>query len=128
MAQQTEKKWWESSGFFIGVVTLIGSLWGMSEGDAASVVTAVTGGVATLALVWHKLKTSKFRGFSEWIADGNTWVYLAATVGAFLPNAEALFPSIKGLFDAFLSKDFGAIVSALVAAGVMAYNIFFKKK
>lgn len=128
MSVSTQKNWWESSAFFIGLATLLGSAWGLSEDSATSVVTAVTGLIAAGAAVWHYFKSSKFRGFSDWISDGNTWVYLTATVGAFIPNSAELFPSLEGLAKALLSKDFGAIISAAVAAAVMFYNIFLKKK
>jgi len=122
-----ESHGWESSGFFIGIIALFGSLWGLSETDATSIVTAVTGLITAGALIWTKLKTSKFSGFGDWIKNSNTWVYIAATVGQFLPNAGELVASLRGVVDAVISKNFGAILSALVAAAVMAWNIFFKK-
>lgn len=122
------KNWWESQGFLIGVITLLGSLWGFSEASATSLVVAVTGAVGALAAVLQFFKTSKFRGFAEVLRDGNTWAYLAATFGAFLPNAGELFPALRGVVDAIISKNFGLIISSLVALGVMVYNIFIKKK
>lgn len=122
------KNFWESQGFLIGVITLLGSLWGLSEASATSLVVAVTGGVGAIAAVLQFFKTSKFRGISDVLKDGNTWVYLTATFGAFLPNAGELFPALRGVVDAIISKNFGLIISSLVALGVMVYNIFIKKK
>jgi uncharacterized membrane protein YdcZ (DUF606 family) len=122
------KKWYESSGFFLSAVLLIGSLWGLKEQEATSLVTAVVGLVSAGATVWHALKRSKFKGFYDWVKDSNTWVYAAGVVGAFLPNAGELFPALKGVVEAILSKNFGAIMSALVALGVIVWNVFVKPK
>lgn len=128
MSQTTTKRWWESSGFLLSSVMIFGSMYGLNEQLAQSAVTATTGLVGAGAGIWHFFKTSKFRGFADWIKDSNTWVYLSTAVGAFLPNAGALFPSLKGLTDAIISKNFGAIMSAAVGIGVVIWNVFVKKK
>lgn len=127
MADST-KKWYESSGFFVGLIALFGSLWGFTEGQAAGVVTAVTGLITAGATVWHFFKSSKFRGWKEWLSDGNTWVYIAGTLGLFLPNAGELIPALQGVVDGIISKNFGAIISGLFALGVMIYKIVTGKK
>lgn len=123
----TAKKWWESQGFLLSVVMVFGSMWGLSEGTATSLVAATTGLIAAGAAVLQFFKTSKFKGVKQVLTDGNTLQYLVGAVAVFIPNASALFPSLQGIVDAFLSKNFGAIISAFVSAGVAIYNIFFKK-
>ena len=122
------KNWWESQGFLLSVVMVFGSMWGLSEDAATSLVAAVTGLVAAFAAVLQFFKTSKFKGWKQVLADGNTLQYLVAAIAVFVPNASALFPQLQGLVDAFISKNFGAIISALVSAGVAVFNIFFKNK
>lgn len=122
------KNWWESSGFFIGTLTVFGSLYGLSEADASSAVMAVTGLLGTGAVLWSRLKTSKFVGWIAWLQDGNTWVYLSSMVGLFLPNADILFPLLKDVSDAVISKNLGAIITAVFALAVFIYNVFIKPK
>lgn len=128
MSNVQAKNWWESQGFLLSSVMVFGSMWGLSEDTATSVVSAVTGLIAVGATVLQFFKTSKFKGWRQVLTDGNTLQYLVGSIAVFIPNASALFPSLQGLVDAFLSKNFGAIVSALVSAGVVLYNIFFKSK
>lgn len=128
MSQTTTKNWWESQGFYLGLVMLFGSFWGLSEDAATSIVTGFSGLIAAGAFVIQFFKTSKFKGFAEILKNGNTWVYLTGILGQFLPNAGELVEGLRGVSDAFLSKNLGAILTALFAFGVMAWNIFFKKK
>ena len=120
------KNWWESQGFAFSIIMVFGSMWGLSEDTATSVVSAVTGLIGAVMLALQFFKTSKFKGWKQVLSDGNTLQYLVAAVAVFIPNASALFPSLQGLVDAFLSKNIGAIISALVSVGVALYNIFLK--
>lgn len=123
----SQKNWWESQGFLLSVVMVFGSMWGLSEDTAMSLVSAVTGLIAAFAAVLQFFKTSKFKGWKQVLADGNTLQYIVAAIAVFIPNAGALFPQLQGLVDAFISKNFGAIISALVSVGVAIFNIFFKR-
>ncbi len=127
-AQAETKNWWESQGFFLSVVMIGGSMYGLSEDTASSLVSAVTGLIASGAAVFQFFKTSKFKGWVAVLRDGNTLQYLVGAVAVFLPNAGELFPALQGLVEAFLSKNLGLILSALFSVGVVLYNIFFKKK
>lgn len=120
---QTKKKWWESQGFLLAVVALIGSFWGMAEGDAKNIVSAVAGLVSAIAFVLQFFKTSKFKGWKEVLQNSNTWAYLVAIFGLFIPSADLLFPALKDVSDALLSKNLGAIISALFTLGVVLFNI-----
>lgn len=126
-AAPAAKNFWESSGFLLSIVMLIGSAWGLKEQDGQAIVAAFTGLIATGATVWHFFKSSKFRGWLEWVKDSNTWNYMAGAVLVFLPNAGALFPALKGIVDAIIAKNLGLILSSVVTLGVVIFNVFIKK-
>jgi heme/copper-type cytochrome/quinol oxidase subunit 4 len=123
-----QKNWWESQGFLFSAIMTIGSFWGITEGVANASALAIVGAFGAFAAVQQFFKTSKFKGFVQTIKDGNTIQYAVAAVAVFIPNAGALYQPLQGLADAFISKNFGLIVSGLVSAGVAIYNIFFKKQ
>lgn len=122
------KNWWESQGFFMSLIMVFGSAYGLSEGAAQSLVAAVFGLISSGAFVFQFFKTSKFKGWKSVLSDGNTLQYLTGALGAFIPNADLLFPTLQGFAQALWSKNFGLIISATVALGVSIYNIFIKKK
>jgi len=128
LSGESSKNWWESQGFFVALVALMGAFWGLSEDTAMSVVTAVTGLISAGALVLQFFKTSKFKGFKEVLSNSNTWAYLVTVIGSFLPNAGEIVASLRGVSDAVFSKNLGAILTALFTLGVMIYNIVIKKK
>ena len=122
------KNWWESQGFFVALIALMGAFWGLSEDTATSVVTAVTGLISAGALVLQFFKTSKFQSFKDVLSNSNTWAYLVTVIGSFLPNAGEIVAALRGVSDAAFSKNLGAILTALFTFGVMLYNIVVKKK
>ena len=127
-AQIETKNWWESQGFFMSLVMVGGSAYGLTEDVAQSMVAAVFGAISSVAFVFQFFKTSKFVGWKSVVTDGNTLQYLGGAIGAFIPNAPLLIPALDDLADAIWSKNFGLIVTATVAFAVSAYNIFIKKK
>lgn len=111
----------------MSLIMVVGSAYGLNEEAAQSLVAAVFGLISAGAFVLQFFKTSKFRGFKDAILDGNTLQYLTAAIGAFIPNADMLFPALQGLAEAIFSKNFGLIITATVVLGVAIFNIFIKK-
>lgn len=119
---------WQSKDFWFTLLMLIGSAFGLTADGGAQIAGVIVGIIGVVGIVRDFLKGAKFVGFRAWLADTNTWAYIAATVTLIVPQAAPLVPGLQELADALLSGNFSKIVVAGLSLLTLAYNIFFRKR
>lgn len=118
-----EKKFWQSTNFWVNVAMLVlGGFIGFSQAMAEDIIGAVFGVFAAFTSIRNFLKDASF-DFKKWVTDSNFWNYLAAV-------AIAIFPMIPGsLFAALEDVLINAINGnwqAAIIAGITLVNIIYK--
>lgn len=119
------KKFWQSSNFWIALVLTIGGLWvGFPEGEAQGTVSALFALIASAGLLRNKLKDLQI-DWRAWLSSKNTWNYLAAALTAAIPAIPLdLFDRLQDLATALIGGNWQGILTALFSIGTMLYYIF----
>jgi len=125
---QNEVKFWQGSNFWVTLVLLIGSLWGMNQDGATQIVGAIFGLLAAAMATRSWLVNAKFGGVGKWLKDPNTWAYLTAIIVAVVPQAADLIPALKNLSDALIAGNWSGILTAGFSILTMVYYLFIKKQ
>ena len=120
---------WTGTNIYGQLLLLVASFFGgMSEETSGIIVAGGAGVVATFLAIRNWIVTAKFSVDKSWLKDPNNISYLTAIVVAISPKLAELIPAAVDIFDAISSKNWGQIISALVAFGSIIYYIVTKKK
>lgn len=119
---------WRSNDFWLTLILLLGSLFGLSQDQGTQIAGTIVGVVGVLGVLRDFFKDAKFVGLRAWLSDTNTWAYIGATVSLFLPQAGALVPALQELSNALLSGNFSKIIVAGLSLITLVYNLFFRKR
>lgn len=114
---------WKRENFLFSLIMLVGVGFGLTTDIANDVVAYLLGIVGLIGNVRLFLKDAKFVGFIAWLQNPNTWGYLLGILTAFSPALGDLVPSLKELFDAIISKNYGAIITSLFALGSIIWGL-----
>jgi hypothetical protein len=118
------KKFWEGTGFWVGLSLLFFSAWSGFNTETGDAITKMVleifgGGFAIRNLV----KNSKL-DLVKWIKDPNTWVYLTAFFSAIFGEwLTTIIPQLQKLVEAISAGNFQAILSAGVSFLVSVYYL-----
>ena len=114
------------TNFWVNLLLLVGSLWGLQEPTATSVVVAIFGLVGAFFTVRNFLVSAKFVGFKAWATDTNTLSTLGTVIVALIPTAGPLIPAIGDLTKAFVSGNWASIITAGLSLLSIVYYLFIK--
>jgi len=114
------------TNFWVNLLLLVGSLWGLQEPSATSIVVAIFGIVGAFFTVRNFLVSAKFVGVKAWATSPNTLSLLSAVIGAAIPAAAPLVPAIGDLAKAFASGNWASIITAGLSLLSLVYFLFIK--
>lgn len=122
MSTATNKKWYQSSGFWVGAALLIFSAWSGFTTETGEVITsmvlAVFGGIMAI----YRLLKDGTPDWSKWLKNGNTWTYFTAVISAmFGDELVTLIPKLQAMVESISAGNFQAIITALISFGVSIY-------
>jgi len=115
------------TNFWVSLLLLVGSLWGLQEPTATSIVVAIFGMVGAFFTIRNFLVSAKFVGVKSWATDPNTLRDLGTVIVALVPAAGPLIPAIGDLAKAFVSGNWASIITAGLSLLSMVYYLFIKK-
>ena len=115
------------TNIYFAAIILIGSLWGMQEGTANEIYSAIMVVIGGIGVVRNWLKIANFRGIGEWIKDANTLNYAIAVLVGLVPKAEALVPGLHDLFDGITGGNLSKIITAGFTLLTTIYYLFIKR-
>lgn len=127
--EEPKKKFWQGTNFWLATTIFAGSFFGAPEELSTQVVLSMVGLVASVGAVRQFLPNLKFDSVKERLKDANTWNYLTgvvATIG--IPNIDQVIPPLHDLSDAFISGNWGLVVSRGVSFLTIVFYLFFKKQ
>lgn len=114
------------TNFWVNLLLLVGSLWGLQEPTATSVVVAIFGLVGAFFTVRNFLVSAKFVGVKTWVTDPNTLSQLGTVIVALIPTAGPLIPALGDLAKAFVSGNWASIITAGLSLLSIVYYLFIK--
>lgn len=114
------------TNFWVNLLLLVGSLWGLENQTATTVVVAIFGVVGAFFSVRNFVVAAKYTGTKTWLSDPNTWSYLTAVVLAIIPSATDLVPALRDVTDALLSGNWASIITAGLSLLTIIYYRFVK--
>ena len=119
---------WKGTNFWIAALMVILSIFGGGEALASQVVMSVSGLIAAFFAVRQFVNSAKFGGWKKTFVQGNTLNYLAQVlllVG--IPNVDQLVAPTKELVQAFVERNWGRVISAVVSLATIVFYLFIKK-
>lgn len=123
-----QKPFWTGTNFWFASLMLIGSFFSLSAGVGEAVVLSAGSVVATVGLVREWLKTSaKAKSPLAWLKEANTWNYLAGVVAGIAPLFVDLIEPLRGVVDAVIVKDWGALATRIFTLATMLYYILIRR-
>lgn len=122
-----EIKFWKGTQFYFALLIFAGQFFGMSEGMATQIVSAVVGMIGAAGIVRNFVKTAEPTPFLPTLLSANGINYLTAVLVSISPQLGDLVPPLKGLIEAIQAGNWGQIVSAMVSLGTIVYYIVKKK-
>lgn len=125
MAETPEKKFWQSTNFWISATMIVlGAVMGFSESIAEQLVSATFGVIAAILSVRNLLKDGRF-DWRRWINDSNFWAHLTVVLLSIFPAIpEGLISAIENLIRAIFTGNFQAIIIAAVPLFNVLYKLF----
>jgi hypothetical protein len=122
MSTTTEKKWYQSTNFWNGVILALGGLVvGFPHGAATDAVSAIFALVASVFAVRDGL-TGKHLDLKAWALDKNTWRNLGTVVVSLIPMFPAeIATSVGDAISAALGGNWQGILTAVFAIGTSLY-------
>lgn len=120
-----QKKFWQSTNFWIALVLAAGGLFiGFPENEARGLIAGLFGLIAIAGAFREKLKGLTKVAWKDWLRSANTWNYLGAALTAIVPMLPAdLFVRLRELIDSILGGNWQGIVTALFSVATMLYYI-----
>lgn len=114
---------------YVNLLLLIGSIFGgMSDSTATLIVAAGSGVIGAFFAIRNWIVNAKFSLNKSWIGDPNNWAYLTAVIVGLVPAASGLIEPLKGLAQALVAGNWGAIITGAVTLISLIYYTFFAKK
>lgn len=115
-----------STNFALNVALLIGGLFAALQ--PSDVSAAVAAGVTLVSFVGILRRVIYSFDLRRWLADSNTWVYLATIVITFVPSLPVeLFEQLGNLFAGILGGNYQAVLLALFSLANIIYRLVIKK-
>lgn len=114
---------WKRENFLFNLIMLVGVGFGLTTGLASETVAYILGVVGLVGNWRLFVKDAKFPGFAEILKNKNFWPYLLGFVTSISPALGALVPSLQDIFNAIVSKNYGAILTAVIALGVTIWGL-----
>lgn len=106
----------------------VGSFFGAPESLSTQVVMSIVGLIAAVGAVRQFLPNAKFTSIKDRLQDQNTWNYLTGLVVTLgIPNIDQLIPPLHDLSDAFISGNWGLVITRGVTLLTMAFYLLVKK-
>lgn len=119
-----QKKWWQSTNFYISAVLVIGSLFiGFPEETAQSAVYGIAGILAAAGIIRNWAKDARF-DFSQ-IQSANFWNYIATLAAVISPIAlpENLFQEAQEVTRALFEQNWQSVLISGFSMLSILFNI-----
>lgn len=124
----TPKKFYQGTNFWLALLMFVGSFFGAPEALSTQVVMSIVGLIAAVGAVRQFLPNAKFSSIKDRLKDQNTWNYLTGLVVTLgIPNIDQLIPPLHDLSDAFISGNWGLVITRGVTLLTMAFYLLVKK-
>ena len=124
MSDQTPKKFYQSTNFWLAVLMIVGSFWGLTTvaGDAIGIAFNAIIGAVGAVIIWLNTKP-KFDAKKALDRKSNLWMYLTNVILGILPMATDLVPALQDVVEAITLKQYSLIISRLFTLGTVIWVI-----
>lgn len=128
MSNTTTQSPWLGTNVYLQLILLVASIFGgISQDTAAVVVAAGAGIVGAVAALRTWVVQAKLTSAKSWIGDPNNWTYLTAAVAAIIPAASGIIQPLRGVADALVAGNWGAVITAGFALFSYVFYTWIKK-
>jgi hypothetical protein len=128
MSNTTIQSPWTGTNVYLQLILLLASIFGgITQDTAAFVVAAGAGIVGAIGAIRTWVVQAKLTSPKSWIADPNNWTYLTAALTAIIPAASGIVQPLKGVAEALVTGNWGAVITAGFALFSYVFYTWIKK-
>lgn len=129
--QLSSKPWYAGTHFYVFFLALVGSLFGLKEADAQTIVLSAVS-VGSLAFGVRSYIRQGQVDFWTWVKSPNTWAF-AGNILALLfvkspEQGQQLGETTGQIINAAATGNYTLLIQALLSAGTIIWHIFQGRK